>query len=684
MARSIDEIIRFIEEQASTEPKILALEAALREEHIPEKLSLIIKADQWSAIDELAECYDYDIPSYTLVKFAGKGAFGDVYKGIGPDGARAIKILVTRENKGANVEEAYTIWGVSGLFDQERLADRFRHENIIRYYGRGELGEGTKYLILEWIDGETLEQKKRISTAEADEIFSQIFAGVAHMHREGFIHNDLRRANIFIEHHKDQIKPRVTLFDYTLATKHFYGVSSQQLSLSSRELLPPEIHRGGNFTIQTDIWALGNLMYQSLTGEHPFPYDTKDEIHTIVTNPDSYAALAKRINTKIPRRFRRCIQKCLSYDAQNRYRAVREMYEDIKPRSFFSLPIIVLATAAAGIVFMVTGRDEEIQQVAPALPQAEQKEARCSYRISSGEEKYAACAAVEAKKRAACITFKEAEALMDSCKYEDALSALEGLLIQDDTDIRYYGALLETYVGLKRLFEAGEVKEVIKTKFPGQKSREAYVLAPWIVKTGITSKRLRTLTERQCLIEFIREKYPECDALVAADALEGKQAIAAYEKVLEQNPNSYLAHLGLSRALFNDGEINAALRHYDAVEQIIEMTGATNAEIAEQFAAKGDYLHAFLFSYRNWKARFPQDPIDAETRHAALEIGKLSERMSSIMFSEGDRVYVGTTACQNRTERCYGITVGALYTRMLDSCGNKEDLFTIKNCTAWE
>ncbi len=676
MSASLEDTLKQIEVRS----EFATLKAALLQNN--PRLHAILKEEEYTSLEELAECYDLDIQSYTIVRKAGDGGFGLVYKALHADGQRAIKILAWPK-RGVNpkVDYAHTIFGEEGIEQNERIADAFRHEHIVRYYERGTLTDGTSYLVFEWINGENLEKKGKLTPKEFATYMPQLLKAIAHIHTQGYLHNDIRRPNIMID--KPNGRERVTLLDYSIASPHRNGVSARQASLASREVFAPEALHGAVFSAQTDIWVLGNLMYQTLTGEHPFPYDDKEQLLKIIENPSSYVALKQRISRNIPKQYRAIIERCLAYYSQERYASVDEIIAEFSPPqgTYWKLPTTI---AFVGAIFagVWMSQLEEIpeKETARVVKEAPKTGWQYPHRIQDGEDKYASCVSLdEPAKRSSCMNFRDAEELLDKREYERAAFVLEDILAIDQSDYRYYAALLHAYYEMGRITEASDVLQELQIRFPKEKHiGEVAVYAPEIRAQLVQSgPGFREFTAKQCDISFIAEKYPECRALVAAVGLEGNDAITTYGKIVAEYPESALAHHALGALLMKKGEkktlpggkivydhidiMNEGLAHYKYAAELTGNPDGIFREIGEIFRDHyHDHTFTFLFLY-NGKLHKNTDAVEGDI---AVELISMTETGCSLE-SEG---YI----CEHPTPQ-------QQYKLLAQHC--MENIWRIKNCT---
>src|SRR3989338_2438997 len=275
------------------------------------------------------------VDGFIVLERAGKGHFGEVFKvqEKATGKIRALKIVDEDD-------------------ESEALPDAFRHEGIIKHYQKGEF-QGKPYHILEWIDGQTLAEITPLTQdpVKCRDYMVQICNAVEHMHAHGYLHNDIKRDNIMVN--ATETGERITLLDYSLATKK-QNKKIPLKKIPSREIRAPEITQREEVSEKTDQWSTAVLMYQLLTGEHPFPHVQKNEISVMVTNISAYRRLRKRIKEKVPKQFQKVITKALEYDPNKRYNSITEMKQEIIGRKS-SAPFYVGCLSIAAIPLLCAG-----------------------------------------------------------------------------------------------------------------------------------------------------------------------------------------------------------------------------------------------------------------------------------------------------------------------------------------
>lgn len=257
---------------------------------------------------------------YEIIKTIGEGGMANVYLANDTILERNVAIKVLRGD--LSTDEKFI-----RRFKREALSvSNLSHPNIVEVYDVGE-EEGNYYIVMEYIDGKTLKQQlqKRgaLTLTEVIDIMSQLADGLAHAHEAYIIHRDIKPQNIMIE---DNGLIKIT--DFGIAT----AINSTQLTqtnsvMGSVHYLPPEQASGKGSTIKSDIYSLGILMYELITGAVPFKGDTAVEI-ALKHMKEKIPSIRKQ-NPTIPQSIENIILKATAKNPKNRYDSVRDMYKDL-------------------------------------------------------------------------------------------------------------------------------------------------------------------------------------------------------------------------------------------------------------------------------------------------------------------------------------------------------------------
>ncbi len=213
-------------------------------------------------------------------------------------------------------------------FQREALAaSSLSHPNIVEIYDVGE-DDGNFYIVMEYIEGKTLKQliKKRgvLSIPETIDIMLQLLDALQVAHDSYIIHRDIKPQNIMI---KESGLVKITDFGIAMALNSVELTQTNSV-MGSVHYLPPEQASGKGSTIRSDIYSLGILMFEMLTGKMPYKGDSAVEI--ALKHMKEPMPSARELNPVIPQSIENIILKAAAKNPKNRYKNVSEMAEDIK------------------------------------------------------------------------------------------------------------------------------------------------------------------------------------------------------------------------------------------------------------------------------------------------------------------------------------------------------------------
>ena len=257
---------------------------------------------------------------YQVIRLIGEGGMANVYLAHDIILDRLVAVKVLRGD----------------LADDEKFVRRFQreaiasssldHPNIVGMYDVGE-DNGNYFIVMEYIDGRTLKSliKKRgaLTLAEVMDIMQQLLDGVKCAHDSMIIHRDLKPQNIMI---LDDGTIKIT--DFGIATALNNNELTQTNSvMGSVHYLPPEQANGKNSTIQSDIYSIGIMMYELLTGKLPFKGENAVEI-AIKQMKEEIPSVCL-FNPEIPQSIENVILKACAKNPKNRYKNIDEMQKDL-------------------------------------------------------------------------------------------------------------------------------------------------------------------------------------------------------------------------------------------------------------------------------------------------------------------------------------------------------------------
>ena len=258
---------------------------------------------------------------YSIIRTLGEGGMANVYLAYDTILDRNVAVKVLRGDLAT--DEKFV-----RRFQREALsASNLYHPNIVQIYDF-DSEDGQYYIVMEYVEGKTLKQllKRRgsLTITEVIDIMSQITDGMAHAHDSYIIHRDIKPQNIMIE---DNGRIKITDFGIAMALNSTQLTQTNSV-MGSVHYLPPEQANGKGSTVKSDIYSLGILMYELLTGSVPFKGDTAVEI--ALKHMKEKIPSVRKQNPTIPQSVENIILKATAKNPKNRYDSVREMYNDLQ------------------------------------------------------------------------------------------------------------------------------------------------------------------------------------------------------------------------------------------------------------------------------------------------------------------------------------------------------------------
>jgi eukaryotic-like serine/threonine-protein kinase len=232
---------------------------------------------------------------------------------------------------------------------EAQAAAALNHPNVVTIYEVGEC-DGRHFIAMEHVDGEPLRRligNEGLPVDQALDIFLQICDGVSAAHQQGIIHRDLKPANIMVTG-----EGRVRILDFGLAKFRALPSATQVgVRLGTVSYMSPEQAQGKDVDHRSDIFSLGVVLYQMLTGKLPFPID--DEISTLYAIVHGAHRPLLSCSPSLPLSLAQVIDRCLQKDPALRYQSVAEMASDIcHPKQTARVSATARAAAPAVIALL--------------------------------------------------------------------------------------------------------------------------------------------------------------------------------------------------------------------------------------------------------------------------------------------------------------------------------------------
>ena len=259
---------------------------------------------------------------YEVIEQIGGGGMAVVYKALDTLLGRYVSIKVLRPQ--FSTDEDF----VRRFRREAQAAASLSHPNVVNIYDVGMEGQEEYYIVMEFIDGLTLKEviqdRAPLPVGEAIDIAKQICAALGHAHENNIVHRDIKPHNILIG--KDG---RVKVTDFGIARAISSNTITQDGSvLGSVHYFSPEQARGGLTDVKSDIYSLGVVLYEMVTGELPFSGESP--ISVALKHLQDHFVEPRQINPALPQSVENIVLKSLAKDPTVRYQNAREMYRDLE------------------------------------------------------------------------------------------------------------------------------------------------------------------------------------------------------------------------------------------------------------------------------------------------------------------------------------------------------------------
>jgi len=257
---------------------------------------------------------------YQIIEELGKGGMGKVYKAIDKEINTKVALKLIKPEVAADKKT------IERFRNELKMARDISHKNVCRMYDLNKV-EGNYYITMEYVPGEDLKGMIRmmgqLGAGKSISIAKQVCEGLAEAHRLGVVHRDLKPSNIMIDK-----EGNVRIMDFGIARSlTAKGITGAGVMIGTPEYMSPEQAEVKEVDRLSDIYSLGVILYEMVTGRAPFMGETP--LGIAMKHKSEVPKDPKEINAQIPEDLSRVILKCLEKDKEKRYQSAGEVRSEL-------------------------------------------------------------------------------------------------------------------------------------------------------------------------------------------------------------------------------------------------------------------------------------------------------------------------------------------------------------------
>ncbi|MFB0564435.1 MAG: protein kinase [Candidatus Aminicenantaceae bacterium] len=506
---------------------------------------------------------------YEIIEELGKGGMGKVYR------VEDKKIKEEVALKLIKPEIASDKKTIERFSNELKMARKIAHRNVCKMYDLGE-EKGTHYITMEYVPGENLKRMIKmmgqLSAAQVIFIAKQVCEGLAEAHRLGVVHRDLKSSNIIID---KEGNARIMNFGIARSLES-KGITAAGVIIGTPEYMSPEQVEGKETDQRSDIYSLGVILYEMITGRLPFEGDTPLSI--ALKHKTEEPLEPRKFNAQIPENLSRVILRCMEKDREKRYQRVEELLSELskiekgiptsermiperKPKKekigeikrkrliiYGSMAIIIILLMVGGI-YLFKGRREAIDSIA-VLP--------LDNLSGNPEQEYFADGMTEAliRELAKIKAFQRVISRTSVMRYKETEKSLPEIASELNVDAIVEGSVLligERVRITTQLIEA-RTDQPMWTDSYERDLRNILALQRELARAIAKEIKIAVTPEEQVRLAMTSPVNPEAYQLYLKGRYlwnkrtgeDLKKALVYFERAIEKDPNYALAYTGLA------------------------------------------------------------------------------------------------------------------------------------------
>jgi serine/threonine protein kinase len=257
---------------------------------------------------------------YQIIEKLGSGGMGKVYKVLDKEVNAKVALKLVKPEIAADEKT------IERFRNELKMARDIGHKNVCRMYDLNR-EKGSYYITMEYVSGEELKGMIRmmgqLSAGKAISIAKQVCEGLAEAHRLGVVHRDLKPQNIMIDK-----EGNARIMDFGIARSlKAKGITEKGLIIGTPEYMSPEQAEGKGIDHRSDIYSLGIILYEMVTGREPFEGETP--LGIAMKHKSEIPKDPRELNTQIPEDLSKVILRCMEKDKENRFQNAEELLSEL-------------------------------------------------------------------------------------------------------------------------------------------------------------------------------------------------------------------------------------------------------------------------------------------------------------------------------------------------------------------
>jgi serine/threonine-protein kinase len=303
---------------------------------------------------------------YRVERVLGQGGMGVVVAARHEELGQRVAIKLLRP------DIADTEGALDRFLREARAAARIESDHVARVFDVGKQDDGRAYMVLEFLEGadlgKVLASREALPVDEAVDLVLEALDAVAHAHVMGIVHRDLKPSNLFLVTRSDGSQ-RLKVLDFGISKASGFDASSSEASLTASQSMlgspaymsPEQVRNAKGVDVRSDIWSLGVILYELLTGRTPFVGDTLGD--TLARIIEGTYLPPRVLRPEVPIALSRVIERCLQRDKEKRFANVAELSDALAPLGSPRAPELSARVARVLGVTLTPGVRREIVSI---------------------------------------------------------------------------------------------------------------------------------------------------------------------------------------------------------------------------------------------------------------------------------------------------------------------------------